>query len=90
MKTIGITLILYAGTNGYGVAKFDSVSNQWITYSTNNGLADGSVMSIVQDKQGNMWFATVYNGLSKFDGSRWTSYSVTDGFGLPCGNGADC
>jgi len=73
---------IWAGTNGYGAAKFDRVSDQWITYDTNDGLADGSVLSIVQDKQGNMWFATAYNGLSKFDGSEWTNYSVTDGLPL--------
>ena len=73
---------IWGGTNGYGVVKFDRVNQQWTTYDTSDGLADGSVLSIVQDRQGNMWFATAYNGLSKFDGSRWTNYSVTDGLPL--------
>jgi hypothetical protein len=42
-------------------------------------LAGDFVSAIVQDHQGNMWFGTVYNGLSRFDGSSWTSYSVADG-----------
>lgn len=36
-------------------------------FSVNNGLSQGVVVNIMQDKKGFLWFAT-WNGLNKFDG----------------------
>ena len=51
----------------------------WKTYTTVDGLAGNVVQSIAQDKQGNMWFGTRGNGLSKLDTNGvWTNFMNTD------------
>lgn len=52
-------------------------------YSTENGLPQYTIMDIVQDKEGFMWFAT-WDGLSKFDGYHFNNYKVkaTDNYYL--------
>ncbi len=42
-------------------------------YSVEDGLSQGTVMSILQDKEGYMWFGT-WDGLNKFDGYTFTTY----------------
>jgi signal transduction histidine kinase/DNA-binding response OmpR family regulator/ligand-binding sensor domain-containing protein len=44
-------------------------------YSTENGLAQNTVMSIIQDKKGFMWFAS-WDGLHKFDGYSFKVYKA--------------
>ena len=39
----------------------------------NEGLSQSTIFDIVQDRQGNMWFAT-YDGLNKYDGYDFTVY----------------
>ncbi|MFL6672390.1 MAG: two-component regulator propeller domain-containing protein [Massilia sp.] len=46
--------------------------------SVEDGLAQESVLSIVQDSDGFMWFGS-QNGLSRFDGYRFTNYRNTVG-----------
>ena len=41
--------------------------------TTENGLSHAQVGSIIQDKQGFMWFGT-FDGLNKFDGYNFTVY----------------
>jgi ligand-binding sensor domain-containing protein/signal transduction histidine kinase len=47
-------------------------------YGIEDGLAGDSVNAILQDSRGYLWFATT-DGLSRFDGQRFTSYGVADG-----------
>jgi ligand-binding sensor domain-containing protein len=47
-------------------------------YSMEQGLAGAEVQDIIQDQQGFLWFATS-NGVSKFDGRRFTSITEDDG-----------
>ncbi len=47
-------------------------------YTTLEGLASSTVYDIVQDRNGFIWFATL-NGLNRFDGSRFITYSMTEG-----------
>jgi len=49
------------------------VSLPFNTYTINNGLSQGFVSSIIQDKKGLMWFSTA-DGLNKFDGYSFTVY----------------
>ena len=49
-------------------------------YSVEDGLIQNTVMAILQDKQGFMWFGT-WDGLSKFDGMEFTSYKSHPGDG---------
>lgn len=52
-------------------------------YSTTEGLAHDSVNKIVRDSRGFLWFCTG-EGLSRFDGSKFTNY--TQDQGLPSRN----
>lgn len=47
-------------------------------YTAADGLASSTVYQIVQDRQGFIWFATL-NGMSRFDGKRFTTYRTADG-----------
>lgn len=49
-------------------------------YSIDDGLAQGVIMSIVQDQKGYMWFST-WNGLNKFDGYTFQTFKSRAGDG---------
>ena len=52
----------------------------WMTYNTSNsGLAYDCVLSMAADREGNMWFGTLWRGVSVFDGENWTTYDASDG-----------
>lgn len=50
----------------------------WILYTTGEGLVNGFVESISEDEAGGMWFGT-HGGLSHLFNDTWTSYTVADG-----------
>jgi ligand-binding sensor domain-containing protein len=47
-------------------------------YGVADGLAHNQVGAIYQDAQGYLWFGTA-EGLSRFDGYRFTNYGLRDG-----------
>ncbi len=47
-------------------------------YSTEDGLPQYTIMDILQDKNGFMWFGT-WDGLSKYDGYKFRNYKVKQG-----------
>jgi ligand-binding sensor domain-containing protein/signal transduction histidine kinase len=49
-------------------------------YDVSDGLAHGHVKAIHQDRKGYIWFGT-QEGLSRFDGYRFTNYGERDGLG---------
>lgn len=51
------------------------------TYTTADGLAHDQVEAVIQDSHGFIWFCTI-DGLSRFDGYRFTNYGVKDGLPL--------
>ena len=57
---------------------FPAASQTWSTYtSESSGLAANTVKAIGVDADNVTWFGTV-NGLSRFDGSIWTTYTTDD------------
>lgn len=44
-------------------------------YSSEDGLSQNTVMSILQDRTGNMWFST-WDGLNRFDGYTFKTYKA--------------
>lgn len=50
----------------------------YVHYDTKDGLAGTTVYCMGEDKDGFKWFGTE-NGLSRFDGSRFVNYTVSDG-----------
>jgi len=69
---------IWFGTEGRGVVKYDGDFIEY--FSTKQGFGGTTVIGIVGDDSGNVWFAT-NNGLSKYDGKAFSNY--TDKEGLP-------
>ena len=57
-------------SNGEGVYRYDGKT--LIQFTTKDGLRDNQVLTIQEDKQGNLWFVTV-GGISRFDGKNFTT-----------------
>lgn len=51
-------------------------------YSTQDGLSHGSIVNIIRDAKGFMWFAT-WDGLNRFDGHNFKVYKSYPGDGSP-------
>jgi PKD repeat protein len=64
---------LWIGTSG-GLSHFDG--STWKNYSESDGLANNDIRSIAVDLDNNIWIGTIKNGISKFDGSTFTSDTV--------------
>ena len=72
---------LWVGTEGGGLLLFDRKTNSVAArYTTQNGLSNNSILSMLDDGQGNLWMST-YNGLCKFDIAHRTckNYYQNDG-----------
>jgi ligand-binding sensor domain-containing protein/two-component sensor histidine kinase len=54
-------------------------------YDVSDGLAHSHVSAMHQDHRGYLWLAT-WEGLSRFDGYRFTNYTQADGLGDPIVN----
>ncbi len=70
----------WIGTNK-GVARHSghNTIENWTVFNTGNGLVDNVVQSIAAEPFGNnIWFATK-GGVSVFDGTSWTSFTIKDG-----------
>ncbi|MES2286376.1 MAG: two-component regulator propeller domain-containing protein [Bacteroidota bacterium] len=47
-------------------------------FTIEDGLAQSQVLSMCQDKNGNIWFGTNNGGASKYDGNKFTTFNETD------------
>lgn len=69
-KIIFPIVLLLCVTNLY------AQSNCFFThYSLEDGLSQSTIMSILQDRKGNMWFST-WDGINKFDGYSFKAYKA--------------
>lgn len=68
--------VLWAGTWGGGLARFDGKT--WTNYTDRDGLAGNIVYALAQDGDGTLWVGT-NRGLSRFDGERWQNYGRHEG-----------
>ena len=68
--------VMWFGTNGGGITKFDGNSYEYLT--DKDGLADNLVYCITKDKAGRILIGT-NNGLSVFDGKHFKNYSTKSG-----------
>lgn len=57
---------LWIGTFGGGLMKFDILSEKFTHFTTDHGLPNNVIYSIMEDKQGNLWMSTD-KGISSFD-----------------------
>ena len=73
LVTVGLcAIILFGGAS----AAAEQLPTR--VFTTADGLARDQIVRIVQDSKGFLWFCTV-EGLSRFDGVRFSNYSMTDG-----------
>src|SRR5882757_515252 len=69
---------LWVGTYGGGLARFDG--KHFSAYTEEDGMRDNYVHKVYVDSRNNVWAGTA-KGLSKFDGTQFTSYKeLTDVF----------
>ncbi len=58
--------IIWIGTVGDGLIKYDPKNETFRTYTLKNGLAGNSVKKILEDENGSLWIST-NQGISKFN-----------------------
>jgi ligand-binding sensor domain-containing protein len=64
------------GTDGGAALHFsEHTKKDWLVYTSEDGLANDTVLAIVRDHADSWWFGTV-QGISRLNGARWTSYSM--------------
>ncbi len=68
--------VMWFGTNGGGITKFNGISYEYIR--DKDGLADNLIYTIVKDPQGLMWIGT-NNGLTIADGKKYKNYTTQNG-----------
>ncbi len=71
---------IWVGMTEGGLARYDRRKRQFISYSENDGLANGAIYKILEDKSGLIWVST-NKGLSSFDprAKRFRNYSNYNG-----------
>ncbi len=72
--------ILWVGTNGGGLNRFDTRTGQVKRYSTTEGLPNNVVYGILADDEGRLWMST-NRGISRFDPGTGTfrNFDASDG-----------
>jgi len=77
---IGKNDILWIGTFGGGLNKFDLTTGKFSAYTEKDGLPNGTIYGIRGDKEGNLWMST-NNGLSRFNPKteKFRNYDKTEG-----------
>jgi ligand-binding sensor domain-containing protein len=61
-----------------GVAKFNSIANQWTVYNTTNSpLPENHVWAILADKKNTIWIGCNSAGVAKYDGN-WTLFNTSN------------
>lgn len=62
--------IIWVGTNGGGLSRFNGSSFK--TFTTRDGMPDNIVYSLCEDREGNIWIGSV-NAIIKYDGMAFKS-----------------
>lgn len=62
------------------IAVFAQASHgEWQSYNTGDGLAASYVLSITEDREGNLWIGTESGLVSQYDGVRWSTLPIPGG-----------
>ena len=51
----------------------------WLSYDIKDGLGGGAIISMLQDREGNLWVSTQSGGVTRFDGLTFTTFTAEDG-----------
>ena len=86
--TIRYNFMLYSAPAGPGrwtparpgkAVPAEWVTGRWRTYDLSDGLTTaGDVSSILQDREGNLWFTTPI-GVCRYDGTKYANFTTRDG-----------
>lgn len=71
--------ILYVGTVGGGLSIYDRKTDRFSSYSTDKGLTEPNVVSILRDTHGFLWLGGWKNGMSRMDFSTKKFVPLPDG-----------
>ena len=73
--------VLWVGTQGGGLSRFNPADETFKTYTMEEGLPSSNIASIIPDKWGELWISTS-NGLSRFnvEEDRFINYDISYGF----------
>lgn len=63
---------IWIGTSA-GVLKYDG--HQYVLLTKTNGLVDNNIWKVLQDREGNLWFASKSIGVSKLNSERFKLYN---------------
>ena len=69
----------WMGTDGGGLLLFNRANNKITRYTENDGLPSNTILNILDDDSGDIWFST-FNGLCKFNSAtkKFKSYFASD------------
>ena len=65
--------IIKSSTN-VGIYRFDG--NIWQSYKAKGTFGDNMIISSAVDKNGNVWFGTYIDGITKYDGTTFTNFNT--------------
>ncbi len=73
-------IIMWIGTDGGGLNRFDTRAGHWTRFYQGNGLPSNVIYSILEDSKGNLWSSTT-KGLSVYNPKTksYRNYTANDG-----------
>lgn len=71
------TTQVYGTDYGVGFHFSEYTKWDWEVYTSQHGLVNDTVLSVVRDRSGNWWIGTA-NGVSMFDESQWVNYTINE------------
>jgi ligand-binding sensor domain-containing protein/AraC-like DNA-binding protein len=70
---------LWIGTFGGGVTLYNPKSKTFSSYTTQNGLPNDFIWTIIQDSNKNIWLGTNGGGIIRFKDDRFDTFTTADG-----------
>lgn len=71
---------IWFATNGNGLVKYNVSSKKFTPVTVKNGLPCNTVLSLVLDKEQNIWVSCWGFGIARYSGERFIHYTAKDGF----------
>jgi ligand-binding sensor domain-containing protein/serine phosphatase RsbU (regulator of sigma subunit) len=70
---------IWASLYNYGVCRYEPATKKVTVFNVTNGLAVNKIKSISEDREGNILFGTLGEGMQVFAGEKFISFSKRDG-----------
>ncbi|KPK86114.1 MAG: hypothetical protein AMS27_05775 [Bacteroides sp. SM23_62_1] len=52
---------------------------EWKTFTTRDGIGGNEIWTMLADSKGNIWIATLDNGVTRYDGNSWKTWNTSNG-----------